>query len=100
QTRLASFESNAAQILQNIARSSRFLLVEAANQPVVPLPLMPGEEVDAAVVGALPGGRTFVQVAGTSLELVLPRALQAGEILRLTYISSQPKPLFALARGS
>jgi len=98
QTRLASFESNAAQILQNIARSSRFLLVEAANQPVVPLPLMPGEEVDAAVVGALPGGRTFVQVAGTSLELVLPRAVQAGEILRLTYISSQPKPLFALAR--
>lgn len=99
QSRLAAFESNATQILQNIARSSRFILVEAVNQPVVPLPLMPGEEVDAAVQGTLPGGRAFVQVAGTALELVLPRTVQSGEILRLTYISSLPKPLFALSRG-
>ncbi|HEX9079610.1 MAG TPA: flagellar hook-length control protein FliK [Desulfuromonadaceae bacterium] len=100
QSRLAAFEANATQILQNIARSSRFILVEAVNQPVVPLPLTPGEEVDAAVQGTLPGGRVFVQVAGTALELVLPRTVQAGEILRLTYVSSLPKPLFALSRGS
>lgn len=100
QARLAAFESNAAQILQNIARSSRFILAEAVNQPVVPLPLMPGEEVDAAVQGTLPGGRVFVQVAGASLELVLPRSAQPGEILRLTYISSLPKPLFALQRST
>jgi hypothetical protein len=99
QSRLAAFESNAAQILQNIARSSRFILVEAQNQPVAPLPFTPGDEVEAAVLGTLPGGRAFVQVAGNTLELVLPRAAQAGEILRLTYVSSQPKPLFALARG-
>lgn len=96
---LAAFESNASQILRNIARSSRFILAEAVNQPVAPLPLMPGEEVDAAVLGTLPGGRVFVQVAGSALELLLPRTVQAGEILRLTYISSQPKPLFALPRG-
>lgn len=100
QARLSAFEANATQILQNIARSSRFMLVEAANQPVVPLPLMPGEEVDAVVQGTLPGGRVFVQVAGTALELALPRAFQNGEILRLTYISSLPTPLFALARGA
>ncbi len=100
QARLAAFEANATQILQNIARSSRFILVEAANQPVVPLPLIPGEEVDAVVQGTLPGGRVFVQVAGTALELVLPREFQTGEILRLTYISSLPTPLFALSRGS
>lgn len=96
---LAAFESNASRILGNIARSSRFILAEAVNQPVAPLPLMPGEEVDAAVLGTLPGGRVFVQVAGSALELLLPRAVQAGEILRLTYISSQPRPLFALPRG-
>jgi hypothetical protein len=100
QARLAAFEANATQILHNIARSSRFILVEAASQPVVPLPLMPGEEVDAMVQGSLPGGRVFVQVAGTSLELVLPREYQTGDILRLTYISSLPKPLFALSRGT
>ncbi|MFA7061196.1 MAG: flagellar hook-length control protein FliK [Pedobacter sp.] len=100
QNPLSSFETNAAQILQNIARNSRVILAEAVNQPVVPLPLMPGEEVDAAVLGTLPGGRVFVQVAGTALELVLPRPIQTGEILRLTYISSLPKPLFALPRSA
>lgn len=98
QNRLAAFETNAAQILHNIARNSRVILAEAVNQPVVPLPFMPGEEVDAAVLGTLPGGRVFVQVAGTALELVLPRPIQTGEILRLTYISSLPKPLFAIPR--
>jgi hypothetical protein len=99
QARLASFESNASQILQHVARNSRFVLTEAANQPVTPLPLVPGDEVDAAVVGTLPGGRVFVQVAGASLELLIPRTVQTGDILRLTFISSQPRPLFALPRG-
>lgn len=99
QSRLAAFEANAARILENIARTSKFTLAEAVNQPVTPLPLLPGEEVDATVLGTLPGGRVFVQVAGASLELLLPRAAQAGDILRLTYISSQPKPLFAMSRA-
>ena len=98
QNRLVAFETNAAQILHNIARNSRVILAEAVNQPVVPLPFMPGEEVNAAVLGTLPGGRVFVQVAGTALELVLPRPIETGEILRLTYISSLPKPLFAIPR--
>jgi len=99
QVRLAAFESNAAQMLQHIARNSRFTLIEAVNPPVSPLPLMPGEEVDAAVTGTLPGGRVFVQVAGASLELVLSRKVQDGDLLRLTFITSQPKPLFALPRS-
>ena len=98
QARLATFESNAAQILKNIAQSSRFTLIEAANQPLTPLPLLPGEEVNATVTGTLPGGRAFVQVAGTTLELVLPQKVTAGEILRLTYLSGEPKPTFALGR--
>lgn len=99
QMRLAAFEANAAQMLQHIARNSRFTLSEAVNQPVTPLPLMPGEEVNAAVTGTLPGGRAFVQVAGTSLELLLPRRVQEGDILRLTFLTSQPKPLFAIPRS-
>lgn len=98
QARLTAFESSASQILLQIARTSRFALVEAVNSPVVPLTLLPGQEVDAAVLGTLPGGRAFVTVAGTNLEFVLPRGVQEGEILRLTFISSDPKPTFAMAR--
>lgn len=98
QIRLAAFESNASQILQQIARSSRSVLVEAVNQPVVPLVLSPGQEVDGAVQGTLPGGRTLVKVAGATVELLLPRPVADGEILRLTVITSQPKPVFAVTR--
>lgn len=98
QARLATFESNAAQILRNIAQNSRFTLVEAANQPLTPLPLLPGEEINATVVGILSGGRVLVQVAGTTLELLLPQKIMPGEILRLTYLSAEPKPAFALSR--
>ena len=98
QQRLAVFEANASQLLRQIAQTSRFALVEAAGQPSLPLSLAPGQEVDALVQGTLPGGRTFVTVAGSSMELVLPRAVEEGQILRLTVIASQPKPVFALQR--
>lgn len=98
-TARTSFENNAAQILQQIARNARFTMVEAVNQPLTPLPLLPGEEVNASVTGTLPGGRVFVQVAGTSLELALSTAVPQDGIIRLTYLSSFPKPLFALQRA-
>jgi hypothetical protein len=98
QARLAAFETNASQLLRNIAQNSRFTLVEAAGQPLTPLPLLPGEEINATVVGTLPGGRAFVQVAGTILELPLSQKAMPGEILRLTYLSADPKPTFALPR--
>ena len=98
QARLATFETNAAQILRTIAQNSRFILVEATNRPVTPLPLLPGEEVEAVVVGTLPGGRVFLQVAGSAVEMVLPRTVQNGDMLRLTYISSEPKLTFAIPR--
>ena len=98
QTRLAAFEANAANILRTIAQDSRVILVEAVNRPLTPVPFLPGEEVEAVVTGTLPGGRVFVQVAGTALELVLPRAVSTGDMLRLTYIASEPKLTFAIPR--
>lgn len=95
----SSFEQNAAQILQQVARNARFTMVEAVNQPLVPLPLMPGDEVNATITGTLPGGRVFVTVAGTALELQLPNAPPKDGILRLTFLSALPKPLFALQRN-
>ena len=98
QARLATFETNAAQILKNIAQNSRFTLIEAATHPVTSLPLLPGEEINATVVGTLAGGRSIVQMAGTTLELVLPHKVVPGDILRLTYLAADPKPTFALGR--
>jgi hypothetical protein len=98
QARLATFEANAAQILKNIAQNSRFTLIEAAAHSVTSLPLLPGEEVNATVVGTVAGGRSIVQIAGTTLELMIPQKVVPGEILRLTYLSADPKPLFALGR--
>ncbi|MFZ4858772.1 MAG: flagellar hook-length control protein FliK [Desulfuromonadaceae bacterium] len=98
QARLATFETNAAQILKNIAHNSRFTVIEATTHPLTSLPLLPGEEVNATVVGTLSGGRSMVQIAGTTLELVLPQKVVPGEILRLTYLSAEPKPAFALGR--
>ncbi len=98
QARLATFESNAAQILRSIAQNSRGTLIEAANHPLVPLPFLPGEEINATVVGTLSGGRAIVQMAGTTLELLLPQKVVPGEILRLTYLSGEPKPTFTLSR--
>ena len=96
---LAMFETNAAQILRNIAQNSRVTLIEAASHPVTPLPLLPGEEINATVVGTLPGGRVVVQVAGSTVELLLHQKTMPGEILRLTYLSGEPKPTFALPRA-
>lgn len=99
QARLATFETNASLLLRNIAQNARFTMLEAANQPLTPLPFLPGEEINATVVGTLPGGRAFVQIAGTTLELNLPRGAMPGEILRLTYLSAEPKPTFAMPRS-
>ena len=99
QARLATFETNAAQILRSIAQNSRFTVIEATTNPTTTLPLIPGEEVNATVVGTLSGGRSMVQVAGTMLELQLPQKVVPGEILRLTYLSAEPKPAFALGRN-
>ena len=98
QARLATFESSAAQILRSIAQNSRFTLIEAANQPLTPLPLVPGEEINATIIGTLPGGKAFVQIADTTLELTLPQKAMTGDVLRLTFLSAEPKPTFALSR--
>lgn len=99
QARLATFESNAAQLLRHLATSSRSTLIEAFGIPETPLPLMPGEEVNATVLDTLPDGRSFVRIAGTTVELSLPQKVVPGGIVRLTFLASEPKPVFAISRN-
>lgn len=100
QSPLATFEINASQLLKNIAQNSRFAIIEASSTPLTQLPFLPGEEINATVVGTLSGGRSLVEIAGTSLEFILPHKVLPGEIIRLTYLSAEPKPSFALSRPS
>ncbi|MGB4598934.1 MAG: flagellar hook-length control protein FliK [Trichlorobacter sp.] len=90
------FEEAASKLLLNLAQRARFTLVESANQPLRPLPLLPGDEAAALVQGNLPGGRVLVQLAGESLELQLARPVPQGELLRLALVSQQPRLVFAL----
>lgn len=90
------FEEAASKLLLNLAQRARFTLVESANQPLRPLPLLPGDEATALVQGNLPGGRLLVQLAGESLELQVGRPVQQGELLRLALVSQQPRLVFAL----
>lgn len=92
----ANFEDVASKMLLNLAQRSRLTLVDVANQPLVPLPLQPGEEANALVQGRLPGGRVLVQLAGESLELQLSKPVVQGDILRLALVTQQPKLVFAL----
>jgi len=92
----ATFEDAASKMLLNLAQRARLTLVDVANQPLVPLPLQPGDEANALVQGRLPGGRVLVQLAGESLELQLSKPVVQGEILRLALVTQQPKLVFAL----
>ena len=92
----AAFEDAASKLLLNLAQRSRLTLVDVANQPRVPLPLLPGEEANALVQGQLAGGKVLVQLAGESLELQLSKPVAQGEILRLALITQQPRLVFAL----
>ena len=92
----AAFEDTASKLLLNLAQRARLTLVDVANQPLVPLPLQPGDEANALVQGRLPGGRVLVQLAGESLELQLSKPVSQGEILRLALVTQQPKLVFAL----
>ncbi|MDD2365562.1 MAG: flagellar hook-length control protein FliK [Desulfuromonadaceae bacterium] len=97
-SRLAAFKTNASILLENVAQSSRYIMLETTNNPVNSIPLVQGEEIDAVVVGVLSGGRVVVEVAGSALELLIPLKVASGDILRLTYISGDQKPIFAMAR--
>ena len=99
QPKLAPFEANVSQILRQLAQNSKFTLVEASNLQQMSLPLNPGQNIDAVVLGTLPGGRVLVTAAGSSLELMLSRFVAEGEILSLTVVSTQPKLVFALPRS-
>ncbi len=56
----------------------------------------PGQQYEGRVVDQLANGRHLVRVAGHNLDMNLPRNLQAGDSVRLTYLNAAPRPTFLL----
>lgn len=59
-------------------------------------PFRPGQQYEGRVVDQLANGRHLVRIAGHNLDMNLPRNLQAGDSVRLTYLNAAPRPTFLL----
>jgi hypothetical protein len=69
----------------------------SATSPTA-LPLSPGTDVRAQVLGQLDNGQAIVRIAGELLAMELPTAYRIGDTLPLTYVGSEPRLTFLLSR--
>lgn len=93
------------QVYDLLSRSSNLAIVPAES--VAPataagsqqaLSLVPGQRVTAEVSGQPQGGKIPVQIGQHLLNLDLQMAVRQGQSLELTYVGSDPRHTFALAR--
>jgi len=92
------------QVYDLLSRSSNLSIVAA--EPVEPvlgagqqvLSLAPGQRVTAEVTGQPQAGKIPVQIGTQQLNLDLQMAVRQGQHLELTFVGSDPRPTFALAR--
>lgn len=93
------------QVYDLLSRSSNLAIVPAESvAPTTPvsgqqaLSLTPGQRVTAEVSGQPQAGKIPVQIGQHQLNLDLQMAVRQGQSLELTYIGSDPRHTFALAR--
>lgn len=87
-----------ARIAQSLLKDSTASLVEATWQRLAPLNLTPGQLVRGEVMANLPQSRYLVRVANELLKMELPLNLEPGQAVELTFVSEEPRLLFALSR--
>jgi hypothetical protein len=85
--------------LQLLIKTSVPPVTALSRTPLLETNWMPGQRLPATVLASLPNGRFQVQVNEFTLDLNLPRGIQAGEQIELTYVTNQPRLTFTLARG-
>lgn len=79
-----------------LVKTSATPLIEVATSPVETPQWVPGQRLPAHVIASLPNGRFHVMVEDQTLDMNLPRGTQSGDALDLVYVSSNPRPTFAL----
>lgn len=88
------------QVYDLLSRSSNlsFVTAEPATGGVQALSLTPGQRVMAEVMGQPQAGRVPVRIGTQQLNLELPIQVRQGQNLELTFVGSDPRPTFAMAR--
>lgn len=88
------------QVYDLLSRNSNlsFVTAEPATGGVQALALSPGQRVTAEVMGRPQSGRVPVQIGAQQLNLELPIEVRQGQNLELTFVGSDPRPTFAMAR--
>lgn len=87
-----------ARIAQALLKDSTASLVEATWQRLAPLNLTPGQMVRGEVMANLPQNRYLVRVANELLKMELPLNLEPGQAVELTFVTEEPRLLFALSK--
>ncbi|WP_298271805.1 flagellar hook-length control protein FliK [Geobacter sp.] len=89
-----------ARIAQALLKDSATSLVEATRHSLTPLNLTPGQVVQGEVLASLPQSRYLVRVANELLKMELPLNLQPGQTVELTYVTDEPRVVFALSKSA
>lgn len=71
-------------------------LLQPSKDQAVQGQFTPGQQYQGQVMENLPNGRNLVQVAGQALDMALPQQAKPGDVIRLTYVQSGPRPTFVL----
>ena len=88
-----------ARIAQALLKDTTGSLVEATWQSLTPLQLTPGQMVRGEVMANLANSRYLVRIANELLRMELPLNLQPGQAVELTYVTDEPRLLFALSKS-
>lgn len=88
------------QVYDLLSRSSNlsFVSAEPATGGVQSLSLSPGQRVMAEVMGQAQAGKVPVRIGMQQINLELPIQVRQGQSLELTFVGSDPRPTFAMAR--
>jgi hypothetical protein len=85
------------QVFELLLPTSRISLVSTDQEPDSGLGLTSGQRVTAEVLTVLPDSRAQVQIGAQRFNMELPMPVRTGQILEMTFISSQPRLTFAIA---
>jgi len=80
-------------------RDQKIAVVEAIGLRPVGPGLVPGEQVRVDVLAKLPSGQSLANLAGQLVNMQLPADVKPGETMRMTYVTGEPRPTFALSQS-
>jgi len=87
------------RIAQALLKDTTGSLVEATWQSLTPLQLTPGQMVHGEVMANLANSRYLVRIANELLRMELPLNLQPGQAVELTFVTEEPRLVFALSKS-